>query len=148
MDCGVNDSTVTPRVVGVNKCRGLSPEWHGSGLRATDPSAALERTDAGTLFNLQRCLGLSTRRRAGGGLPVRGDGALGGGQVEPARADEIVQPVLDEVLCLTAREPDAVVGLIAQRIDRAEAEAQGLAITGDARALKKLRPLVSTRQRG
>src|SRR4051794_16422717 len=28
-------------------------------------------------------------------LPVRGDGVLGGGQVEPARAHEIVQPVLD-----------------------------------------------------
>lgn len=38
--------------------------------------------------------------------------------------------------------PDAVVGLIAQRIDRAEAEARGIAITGDIRKLKKLRPLV------
>lgn len=43
--------------------------------------------------------------------------------------------------------PDAVVGLIAQRIDRAEAEARGLAVTGDVRALKKLRPLVPARQR-
>jgi DNA-binding HxlR family transcriptional regulator len=38
--------------------------------------------------------------------------------------------------------PDAVVGLIAQRIGRAEAEARGLAATGDLRALRRLRPSV------
>lgn len=41
--------------------------------------------------------------------------------------------------------PDAVVGFIAQRIDRAEAEKRGLAVTGDLRALRKLRPSVPTR---
>lgn len=38
--------------------------------------------------------------------------------------------------------PDAVVGFIARRLDRAEAEARGLAVTGDVRALKRLRPAV------
>ena len=43
--------------------------------------------------------------------------------------------------------PDAVVGFIAQRIDRAEAEKRGLAVAGDVRALKRLRPAVPTARR-
>lgn len=38
--------------------------------------------------------------------------------------------------------PDAVVGLLAHRIDRDEAKALGLAITGDARPLRRLKPLL------
>jgi DNA-binding HxlR family transcriptional regulator len=38
--------------------------------------------------------------------------------------------------------PDAVVGLFARRIDVAEAKARGVAVTGDARPLRKLRPSV------
>jgi len=36
--------------------------------------------------------------------------------------------------------PDAVIGLLARRIDAAGAKERGLAITGDARLLRKLRP--------
>jgi DNA-binding HxlR family transcriptional regulator len=36
--------------------------------------------------------------------------------------------------------PDAVIGLIARRLDRAEATARGVAITGDARVLRRLKP--------
>jgi DNA-binding HxlR family transcriptional regulator len=36
--------------------------------------------------------------------------------------------------------PDAAVGLLARRIDRTEAQARGLAITGDGRLLRRLRP--------
>ena len=39
--------------------------------------------------------------------------------------------------------PDAVVGLLAQRIDRDEAKQRGLTITGDARLLRRLRPAVA-----
>ena len=38
--------------------------------------------------------------------------------------------------------PDAVVGLLARRIDVNEARARGVAITGDARRLRKLRPVL------
>jgi DNA-binding HxlR family transcriptional regulator len=40
--------------------------------------------------------------------------------------------------------PDATVGLLARRIDAAEAKARGLAITGDARLLRRLRPTPHT----
>jgi DNA-binding HxlR family transcriptional regulator len=36
--------------------------------------------------------------------------------------------------------PDAVVGLLARRIDASEAKARGLAVTGDVRVLRRLRP--------
>jgi DNA-binding HxlR family transcriptional regulator len=36
--------------------------------------------------------------------------------------------------------PDATIGLLAQQIDAAEAKARGLAITGDVRLLRRLRP--------
>jgi hypothetical protein len=36
--------------------------------------------------------------------------------------------------------PEAVVGLLARRIDARQAEARGLAITGDRRLLRRLRP--------
>lgn len=38
--------------------------------------------------------------------------------------------------------PDAVIGLLAQRVDVAEAKARGLAVTGDVRLLRRLRPKV------
>ena len=43
--------------------------------------------------------------------------------------------------------PDAIVGLIARRIDVDEAKARGVAITGDPRRLRKLRPAVPTAAR-
>jgi DNA-binding HxlR family transcriptional regulator len=43
--------------------------------------------------------------------------------------------------------PDAVVGLIAHRIDADEAKQRGLAITGDARLLRRLRPAVTDGRR-
>lgn len=42
--------------------------------------------------------------------------------------------------------PDAAVGLLAHGIDAAEAKARGLAITGDVRLLRRLRPAVSAAQ--
>jgi DNA-binding HxlR family transcriptional regulator len=42
--------------------------------------------------------------------------------------------------------PDAIVGLFARRIDVAEAKARGLAVTGDARRLRKLRPTLPARR--
>jgi DNA-binding HxlR family transcriptional regulator len=36
--------------------------------------------------------------------------------------------------------PDAVIGLLARRIDHAEAKTRGLAVTGDIRLLRRLRP--------
>ena len=43
--------------------------------------------------------------------PVRGDGVLGGGQIEPAGANQVVELVLDAILGLATREAGAVVGL-------------------------------------
>lgn len=40
--------------------------------------------------------------------------------------------------------PDAVIGLLARRIDPQEAKARGLAVTGDSRLLRSLRPSVPT----
>jgi len=40
--------------------------------------------------------------------------------------------------------PDAVVGLLARRIDGREAEARGLAVTGDRRLLRRLRPATAS----
>jgi DNA-binding HxlR family transcriptional regulator len=39
--------------------------------------------------------------------------------------------------------PDAVVGLLAQRIDPVEAKTRGLAVTGDIRLLRRLRPTLT-----
>ena len=43
--------------------------------------------------------------------------------------------------------PDAVVGLFARRIDLDEAKARGVAVTGDGRRLRKLRPSISAASR-
>ena len=43
--------------------------------------------------------------------------------------------------------PDAVVGLVAHRIDAEEAKQRGVAITGDARLLRRLRPNVTANKR-
>jgi hypothetical protein len=40
--------------------------------------------------------------------------------------------------------PDAAVGLLAQRIDVTEAKTRGLAVTGNTRLLRRLRPAVPT----
>jgi DNA-binding HxlR family transcriptional regulator len=64
-----------------------------------------------------------TIRSAGGAVAV---------EAGPAAAPDLV---------LTG-PPDAVVGLLAHRLNREEAMALGLAITGDARPLRRLRPLV------
>ena len=43
--------------------------------------------------------------------------------------------------------PDAVVGLLAGRVDRDQAKSRGLAITGDARLLRRLKPSTPARGR-
>jgi DNA-binding HxlR family transcriptional regulator len=43
--------------------------------------------------------------------------------------------------------PDAAIGLLARQIDAAEAKARGLAITGDLRLLRRLRPATATTRR-
>lgn len=40
--------------------------------------------------------------------------------------------------------PDATIGLLARQIDAAEAKARGLAVTGDPRLLRRLRPTTTT----
>lgn len=61
--------------------------------------------------------------------------------IQSAQGRVIVQPgqaaAPDVVL---TGPPDAAVGLLAQHIDAAEAKERGLAITGDARLLRRLRP--------
>jgi DNA-binding HxlR family transcriptional regulator len=52
-------------------------------------------------------------------------------------------PAASPDLVLTG-PPDAVVGLLARRLDLQAAKAAGLAITGDARALRRLRPSAPT----
>lgn len=58
--------------------------------------------------------------------------AKGGVSVHPGQA-----PAPDLVL---TGPPDATIALLARRIDPAEAKARGLAITGDIRLLRRLRP--------
>ena len=66
-------------------------------------------------------------------MTIRSTGGRVG--VEPGRADA-------PDLVLTG-PPDAVIGLLARRIDAAEAKSRGLAITGDPRVLRPLRPAAS-----
>jgi DNA-binding HxlR family transcriptional regulator len=65
-------------------------------------------------------------------MTIRSEG--GRVEVEPGQASA-------PDLVLTG-PPDVVIGLLTGRIEIAEARARGLAVTGDARPLKKLRPAV------
>jgi DNA-binding HxlR family transcriptional regulator len=82
---------------------------------------------------------LSIEVRTGGEpMTVRSSGGRVTVEGGPAPAPDLV---------LTG-PPDAIIGLFARRIGVDEAKARGVAITGDARRLRRLRPLIAAGTRG